>query len=340
MKLIRYPRGCNVQEVFKFCSIIAGCKDEEKLTIDFSQMGRVEPFTIVYVARFIRDFNRRNKEIQIICIGYQDKDYAANMGFFRAFGLKHGREPNSVDGNDRFVPFTILRIQSIVDEATLEWTAEQDIIEKRSRHLAKILSQEDKGDLYRALSLSICELLRNVYEHSESKSIEYCAQYWPTYNRVEIAIVDNGKGLKASLEDNPYIEIENHRDSIEQSLMPAISSKSYKGSVNNNSNDSWQNIGFGLYMINRICRLGGSFIICSGDHAIKLDGSVKEHIELPHICRGTAIRIVLDLNRLIALDASIDQFKEEGFHLAKQIKGVNMYEASTASQMLSRDFKL
>ena len=64
------------------------------------------------------------------------------MAFFRAFGLRHGREPNCVDGNDRFVPFTILRIQTIKDEASKEWQVEQEIIERRAEHLAQILSPD------------------------------------------------------------------------------------------------------------------------------------------------------------------------------------------------------
>ncbi len=337
MPVIQYPSQCNVQSIFDFCTEISKYSGEDEVVIDFSRMGRIEPFTMVYVAKFIRDFNRLNRKTQVSAQGHQDKGYAANMGFFRAFGLKHGREPNCTVGNDRFVPFTILRVQTIVDEASKEWEVEQNIIEKRSEHLAQILSQELHGDLNDALTFSIREIMRNVYEHSNSRSIEYCAQYWPFYNKVEIAIVDNGIGLKASLQDNPHIEIENHCDAIQQALMPAISSKNYKGAIID-TNDPWHNSGFGLYMINRICRLGGSFIICSGDHAIKLDDNGKEHINLPHICRGTAVRMVLNTSRLSALGDMLTKFRDEGYEIAKQIKGVGMYKASAASQMLSRDF--
>lgn len=337
MPVIQFPSQCNVQSIFDFCTEISECAGTDEVVIDFSRMGRIEPFTMVYVAKFIRDFNRLNKETRVSAQGHQDKEYAANMGFFRAFGLKHGREPNCTDGNDRFVPFTILRVQTIVDEASKDWEVEQNIIEKRSEKLAQILSQDQYGDLNDALTFSIREIMRNVYEHSKSKSIEYCAQYWPSYNKVEIAIVDNGMGLRASLIDNPHIEIESHCDGIQQALMPAISSKNYKGAIID-KNDPWHNSGFGLYMINRICRLGGSFIICSGDHAIKLDDNGKEHIDLPHICRGTAVRMVLNTSHLTALGDMLAKFRDEGYEIAKQIKGVGMYRASAASQMLSRDF--
>lgn len=337
MPVINYPSTCDVKAVFDFCNEIEQHCGADKVVIDFSSMGRIEPFTMVYVAKYIRGFNRRNKDTVVSCMGHQSKDYAANMAFFRAFGLKHGREPNCVDGNDKFVPYTILRVQTIVDEATKEWEAEQEVIERRAAHLAEILAQQNSGHLVDALTFSIREIMRNVYEHSKSKSIEYCAQYWPYYGKVEIAIIDNGIGLKASLKNNPHIQIENHSDAIQQALMPAISSKNYKGAIID-TNDPWHNSGFGLYMINRICRLGGSFLICSGDHGIKLDEVGKEHIDLPHICRGTAVRMVLNTSKLTELSSMLAKFRNEGYEIARQIKGVGMYEASAASQKLSRDF--
>lgn len=337
MPYINYPNSCEAISVFNFCTEISKLDGADEVIINFSQMGRIEPFTMVYIAKIIRDFNKRNVKTVVRCAGYQKKDYAANMAFFRSFGLKHGREPNCVDGNQRFVPFSILRIQTIIDQATEEYKIEQDIIEKRSEQLAKILAQSENENLVDALTFSIREIMRNVYEHSESKIIEYCAQYWPTFSKVEIAIADSGIGLRASLKLNPFIEISSDADAIQQSLMPAISSKNYKG-ARIDKNNPWHNSGFGLYMINRICRLGGSFLICSGNHAIKLDENGKEHIDIGHHYNGTIVRMVLNTGRLTALAEMLNKFKLEGYEVAKEIKGVGFYEASAASQMLSRDF--
>ncbi|SDX51056.1 ATP-binding protein [Thiocapsa roseopersicina] len=338
MPKINYPSTCAAHAIFEFCAEIDRHAGVDQLIIDFSSMGRIEPFTMVYVAKIIREFNRSNPLTKVMRCGFENKQYAANMAFFRAFGLKHGREPNCTDGNDRFVPFTIIRVRTIVDEASHEWKAEQDIIENRSEKLARILAQQGTSDLVDALTFSIREIMRNVFEHSRSKSIEYCAQYWPTYHKVEIAISDNGIGLTESLKHNPYIQVTCDADAIQQALMPAVSSKNYQGAIIDR-NDPWHNSGFGLYMINRLCRLGGSFIICSGDHGIKLDDSGKEHINLNHRCNGTVVRMVLNTSRIESLSKMLMQFREDGYEIAKKIKGVGMYEASTASQMLSRDFQ-
>lgn len=338
MPIIKYPNTCNPNEIFNFCTEVENNSGANELIIDFSSMSRIEPFTMIYVAKIIREFNKKNVNTKVKCSGFENKTYAANMAFFRAFGLKHGREPNCTEGNDNFVPFTILRVITIIDEASQEWEVEQNIIERRSKQLAEILAQQESIDLVDALTFSIRELMRNVFEHSESKSIEYCAQYWPTYHQVEIAISDGGIGLKESLKNNPFIQVTSDSDAIQQALMPAVSSKNFKGAIIDR-NDPWHNSGFGLYMINRLCRLGGSFLICSGDHGIKLDENGKEHIDLGHHCKGTVVRMVMNVNKITALDIMLTQFRNEGYEVAKQIKDVGIYEASAASQMLSRDFQ-
>jgi len=338
MTIIKFPSDCNPNAIFDFCSEVNRHTGVDVLVIDFSAMCRIEPFTMIYVAKIIREFNRINLDTKVRCKGFKKKNYAANMAFFRSFGLKHGREPNCTDGSERFVPFTILRVQTIIDEASQEWEVEQDIIERRSEKLAQILAQRETSDLVDALTFSIREIMRNVFEHSESKSIEYCAQYWPSYHKVEIAISDNGIGLRNSLKINPFIQVESDSDAIQQALMPAISSKNYKG-ARIDKDDPWHNSGFGLYMISRICRLGGSFLLCSGDHGIKLDKNGKEHINLKHNCKGTVVRMVLNTNKLGVLGTMLTQFRKDGYKVAEKIKGVGVYEASAASQMLSRDFE-
>lgn len=337
METVKYPSSCDPYTILKFCSEVERYTGVDKLKIDFSSMGRIEPFTMIYVAKLIREFNRANKDTVVVCSGYKEKDYAANMAFFRAFGLKHGREPNCTNGSPRFIPFTILRVKTIEEEASNEWKLEQDIIETRSEQLAQVLAQEETSDLVDSLMFSIREVIRNVYEHSKSRSLEYCAQYWPSYHCVEIAISDSGIGLKKSLIENPFIQVKSDSDAIQQALMPAISSKIYKG-IRIDKNDPWQNSGFGLYMISRLCRLGGSFLICSGDHGVLLDKNGKQHINLGHYCKGTVVRLVLNTKRLKSLSSMLNTFKIDGYEVAKKIKGVGVYEASAASQMLSRDF--
>lgn len=120
--------------------------------------------------------------------------------------------------------------------------------------------------------------------------------------------------------------------------MPGISSKNYKG-VRVDRNNPWHNSGYGLYMTSRLCRNGGEIYIGTGNHGILLNQQGKTHYDLNHYCKGTAIKMVLSLSKLDDLSKLLAEFRDDGYKMASQIKGIGYYTASAASQMLSRDFK-
>lgn len=337
MKTLYYPNCCSIEAVLKFCEELDSSTDIDELTVDFSKMGRVEPFAMLFVARRLRTFEVDNRDIKVNYKNYETQSYLGHMGFFKSFGLDFGKKPGEACGNNTYLPLTILRTQSIRDEANKEWKSEQDIIERKAEELAVILSQQQDGNLVDVFTYSIREIVRNVVEHSGSKQVAYCAQYWPAYKKVEIAILDAGIGLKESISKNPFVEVTCDSDAIQQVLMPAISSKNYKGAIID-TDDPWHNSGFGLYMTNRLCRNGGEFFICSGDHGILLNDEGKRHIDLGFNYSGTVVKMVLNTSKLVELKTMLGKFQIDGFEFAKQLKGVGVYNASAASQMLSRDF--
>ncbi|WP_210473068.1 hypothetical protein [Vibrio crassostreae] len=337
-KTIYYPNSCAIEAVLEFCADLDSSNNVDDLIVDFSNMGRVEPFAMLFIARRLRTFEVDNRHVNVSYRNYETQSYVGHMGFFKSFGLDFGKKPGEACGNNTYLPLTILRTQIIRDEANKEWKSEQDIIERRAEELAVILSQQKDGNLVDVFTYSIREIVRNVVEHSGSKQVAYCAQYWPAYKKVEIAILDAGVGLKESISQNPFVEVTCDSDAIQQVLMPAISSKNYKGAIID-TDDPWHNSGFGLYMTNRLCRNGGEFFICSGAHGILLNDGGKQHIDLGFHYEGTVVKLVLNTSKLDELKTMLSQFQKDGFEAAKQIKGVGVYNASAASQMLSRDFK-
>ncbi|SWA77522.1 Uncharacterised protein [Klebsiella pneumoniae] len=63
MSRILFPSTCNPERIFDFCNEIEKHSNNQQITIDFSNMGRIEPFAMVYVAKHIRDFHRKQKKI-------------------------------------------------------------------------------------------------------------------------------------------------------------------------------------------------------------------------------------------------------------------------------------
>lgn len=145
------------------------------------------------------------------------------------------------------------------------------------------------------MAFVIRELMRNIPKHSKSDTIWYCAQYWPSYDLVELAILDEGVGIKKSLSENiNHVHmIKTDEDAIRLSLEPGISgimieNKSYL------SQGEWDNSGYGLYMLSEMCaELNASFILASGKYAVKVckeNGNIACRSRETNVY-GTAIQI-------------------------------------------------
>ena len=169
--------------------------------------------------------------------------------------------------------------------------------------------------------------------------MRYCAQYWPTMDRVEVAILDHGRGIRSSLSQNPYVECSSDKEAINHALMPGVSGTAFKGSKLNRK-DIWSNSGYGLYMTSRICRLGGVFFIGSHSSALRLSSEKKMNKKdyLPFGFEGTALRLTIRPSEAANLQSRLKHFSEEGARVAAQIRGT-ILKASTASQMLTSDFE-
>ena len=202
--------------------------------------------------------------------------------------------------------------------------------------MAQILVQKNDPEVIDILTYSIREILRNVLEHSQSPVLEYCAQYWPSQDRVEIAILDRGIGIHKSLSFNPYLKLEDEQHALNLSLLPGVSGKAYQGSVTTNDGE-WANSGYGLFMAHRLCSLEGVFFLGSKSASLRLEGNKKER--LPFNFSGTAVCMVFRPSRIGNVSQALKTFEKEGAEIARTIAGT-VLDASTASKMLSRDFHL
>jgi hypothetical protein len=146
-----------------------------------------------------------------------------------------------------------------------------------------------------------------VIEHSESGQFGLCAQYWPEKNKVSLAILDRGIGLRQSLAQNPHLSVLNDIDAVKLAILPGISGKAYQGAKIDDTN-IWANSGYGLYMTSQICKLGGSFILTSGSKGIFLS---EKHERLFDIrSQGTALNLTLNTDKLESLSIMLAKLRE------------------------------
>lgn len=333
---VKVPQNLSLTNALNFCNRLWDLDHSDEYEFNFINLGNVEPFTMAYVANELKRFRNTKPNSRFTAINHENNSYAAHMGFFRAFGLKFGNEPGQAAGSSTYLPLTILNVAELEKEASDSYSHVGDIIESRSERIAKLLTRQDEGNLVDTLTYSFREIIRNVVEHSGSTIIEYCAQYWPTKNLVEVAILDIGNGIRSGLSTNPYLTIKDERDALHLALLPGVSGKMYKG-VMKRKYDDWQNSGFGLYMTSRICRNGGDFFVASNDKSILLDGSSKKDMECSY--QGTALRMRIDTSKITTYSDMLATYREEGYEVAKGFSGGDAIKPSTASTMLTRDFK-
>ena len=172
--------------------------------------------------------------------------------------------------------------------------------------------------------------MRNIPEHSQAKTIWYCAQYWPSYDLVELAILDEGIGIRKSLLSNfAYGElVSDDYEALKLSLSPGISRTFAPGSENL-SDDEWKNSGFGLYMVSRLCdKLSGSFIISSGNSAIKISDD-KKFTQYDTSFKGTAIQIRIRPSRINKYEEIAKNILREGELIAHE--SLNSFNSASRS---------
>ena len=143
-----------------------------------------------------------------------------------------------------------------------EYVHHGEIIEGEARRIAYMLTRSDDGAITETLTYAVREIMRNVVEHGQASHIWYAAQYWPTKNKVEVSILDEGVGLLPSLSRNPRLHVDSNQKAIILALQPGVSG--IPKEKRRRSDGGWVNSGYGLFMTSSLCQAGGDFTICNG----------------------------------------------------------------------------
>lgn len=325
---IPIPYSLNFSDSIEFCELLDTLPEDDKYIFDYKNLGLVEPFGMLLVSSKIRQFMKNRGKAEFFDRSYKTHSYAANMGYFKSVYQDYGKEPGELSGNISYIPISYLEATNIHREARKRSEHVVVSIERESKKLAKVLSNGEKK-LTEVLTYSIREIIRNVFEHSQSDRVWYAGQYWPTKDRVEICILDEGVGIQHSLRKNPKLTINSDSDSLLLALEPGISGK-YKKS---DPDDPFANSGYGLFMTSRICRLGGNFIICSGNSIFATNSKYSRFFTSSF--SGTAIRMRLKVSQMPELKNVLSDLRDEGEIIAHKNRKHSILSASKVSSLLS-----
>lgn len=320
------PPHLDAANSLQFASFLENTVPSGKVTFDYAGVGRFRPFGMLLTASAIRRFCDKHPSHRFADRNFQSQTYAAHMGYFQCVNQDFGKLPGEATGNKNYVPITYISVDSLRKEAGNRNLMVPEHIEREFRPLAVVLSR-GYVTVTKLLIFAIREMVRNIEEHSNAQGVWFAGQYWPTYDLVEIAILDEGRGIARSLRSGKYYTPEDDMEALALALRPGVS-RSFTGKQR--SLDVYDNSGFGLYMTSQLCGRAGSFTISSGAHALTIRGG-KVRVRETSI-RGTALQMQLRVSILKELNNILPEIGKSGTRLAKECRG---FRSASLSSLLA-----
>ena len=316
-------KNMKMTDALVFSEQLKELESTESVEFNFSGRWKVRPLGMLVIGAIIRKYSNKYPDNHFMISGYEDKSYLGTMGFFKYISpqLKIGKFPGEAKGSNNYIPITPIVFNKLKDDnyKNDNYAVMGDLIEKESGRLAKVISR-DNTELHKLLTYLIREILRNTHEHAKTDTSWICGQYWPSYNKAEIGIIDEGIGVFGSLVLNEAHKkyITDNKSALQWALKAGIS-ESFRPSKKDGGNDEWANSGYGLYMASEICRyLHGSFLLMSYGNYILIEDGKPEIGETSF--EGTAIRMDIPTNNINSAKDIISHIANKGESESKKIK--------------------
>lgn len=312
---------------------------EEEVIIDFSQMRKFDPLPMLIMGATLRNYRNQFPNKKFTVTGFSGKSYACTMGFFKYISesLNIGKMPGEASGSNNYIPITPINVDELQQKEITDGNFIEigDLIEREAGRLALIVDRGNE-ELHKLLTFLIREILRNTPEHAGTNTMWVCGQYWPSYELAEIAIADEGIGIYNSITQNcshrEYIT--DNKKALQWALKAGIS-EAFNPSNKQSSRDEWANSGFGLYMVNSICKyLNGSFCIISYGDYMLIDNHGIKYGETNF--RGTAIRMRVPSKNIKNAQDIISQIAEQGETEAKSIRNAFKNASMPSKGLMSK----
>lgn len=304
----------------------------DKLTFDVGEPRFFSPFAMLILGTKIKQFRQRYPKVKIDFANFEHHEYLSHMGFFKLCGFEFGRDVGEAFGSETYLPITCIERESLYEGDLDKYEEIQDLIQRHVDRLALVLVQDKPSNpiLFDVLSFGVREVMRNVFEHSGSQHLYFCAQYWPKSKKVEFAVADFGKGIRAALGENPNFRYNSDKEAIEHSLLPNVSGKTHLPPTSS----IWRNSGYGLYMTSSLARCGGNFVIASGSKAIHLTRlGGKSNYDTAY--KGTIIRMNFSIDEIGDVQERLAEFREDAKRMA-HIAGNSPRPPSAMSLLLRK----
>ena len=321
------------EEALQASDRLRNFNSDENIYFDFTGIKFARPYGMLCLAQSIRDFRDRhsskitfkstrvfdNLDIEDNSSSPLEKllksrpddlrnacGYMGLVGFFDDAGFDYGNKvAETIPESTKYIPITKISFQKFNES----YEDSHELLEQEAKKLATLLVPNEQATEYRkVLQYAIFEALRNAMEHSESDYVRICGQRWDsasTGSRAEIAILDDGIGVLESLKENTlHSELNSERDALKKAVKAGVSRRH----ISKRSNSPMDNSGYGLYMLKRIGKDFGSFLLNSNGTVLRA-GKNPDNVEDYSKITGTSLRITINLNELLKLGSLHENLK-------------------------------
>lgn len=296
------------------------------ISFSFPSSVTYDPFGMLLVGASLRQFIHRNPQSERFISFNKDDSacrYAGHMGFFKSISEKidYGKSPGEAVGSATYFPITCIDLRVLRERAWRDNISSQQQIQNTAEKLSSVLARNNDS-LKETLTYVFREIIRNTEEHSNADFVWVCAQYWPSYQLVEIGLLDEGIGIKRSLKSNRHFTkaIKSDEDALKLCILPGIT-EAYK---RQDDYGLWANSGYGLYIAKELCaKIGeyGHFLIVSGSSCLsyKTHARITEQAIMPASLKGTAICLRFSTKNISRFEAIRNSIIAQGQNDASHI---------------------
>lgn len=284
-KVVIIPQQLSIKNSLEFArglSIVS--LGETEYVVDARLLRHCPPFGMLFTSAAMRQYRKRaqvsNSVAGFSIVGTSGKSYPAHMGYWRSFGVPVGNEAGEAPGGVNYLPVSRLHRDELESRSESKGLRLANVLDREASRLAEVLAQNAHESIESTLSYSLRELFRSVFEHSECRELWYCAQHWPTKDLVELAVLDEGRGIFGSLTTNPkYAFIPSEIQAIIWSMKRDVTRAVAPAKLDFDerllgekgktiSSDVWNNSGWGLYVLSQLALHAGSILVVSNNAAI------------------------------------------------------------------------
>ncbi|MEZ8056099.1 hypothetical protein [Vibrio atlanticus] len=267
METICFPKQFGRDTLSEFFYKLETNQFTENVTIDCSTLEYTYPTGMLIAGSKIREWLliRKTHGLVNTVVGHncskQVHSYLSHLGFFDFILIEGSKQIGEATGSMTYLPITRLKKPNF-DSSTQDVDEWYGDIMSGVRSLAKVVSGTlDDTEENRLYNYAFREIIRNVFEHSGAEECYVCGQRWWN-GKVEIAVIDEGCGIADSLRRSHTVSSD--ISAIKQAIRPGISSTTNIC----DSENIYDNSGFGLYVLSELASSFGWYTLGSGSARI------------------------------------------------------------------------